>query len=71
MLSGGRYCHLLAAVHQQSVTGSLLVSDSLDGLSGTLVVVFLHVPVHGAELHLSSKVDVHRTLLHCGVDELI
>lgn len=49
----------------------LLVSDGLDGLSSTLVVVFLHVPVHGAQLHLPSEVDIHRTLLHCGVDELI
>lgn len=49
----------------------LLVSDSLDGLCCTLVVVLLHVPVHGAELHLSPEVDIHRTLLHCGVDELI
>lgn len=52
-------------------TKSLLVSDGLDGLSSALVVVFLHVPVHGAQLHLPSKVDIHRTLLHCGVDELI
>lgn len=49
----------------------LLVSDGLDGLSSALVVVFLHVPVHGAQLHLPSEVDIHRTLLHCGVDELI
>lgn len=49
----------------------LLVSDSLDGLGGALVVVFLHVPVHGAQLHLPPEVDIHRALLHCGVDELI
>lgn len=50
---------------------SLLVSDGLDGLRSTLIVMFLHVPVHGAQLHLPSEVDIHRTLLHCGVDELI
>lgn len=50
---------------------SLLVSDGLDGLSGALIVVFLHVPVHGAQLHLTSEVNIHRALLHCGVDELI
>lgn len=50
---------------------SLLVSDGLDGLSSALIVVFLHVSVHGAQLHLPSEVDIHRTLLHCGVDELI
>lgn len=54
-----------------TVEKSLLVSDGLDGLSGTLVVVFLHVPVHGAQLHLPSEVNIHRALLHCGVDELI
>ena len=50
---------------------SLLVSDGLDGLSGALVVVFLHVPVHRAQLHLTSEVNIHRALFHCGVDELI
>lgn len=49
----------------------LLVSDGLDGLSGALVVVLFHVPVHGAQLHLPSEVNVHRALLHCGIDELI
>ncbi len=52
-------------------TKSLLVSDGLDGLGGALIVVLLHVPVHGAQLHLPSEVDIHRTLFHCGVDELI
>lgn len=50
---------------------SLLVSDGLDGLRSALIVMFLHVPVHRAQLHLPSEVDIHRTLLHCGVDELI
>lgn len=50
---------------------SLLVSDGLDGLRSALIVMFLHVPVHGAQLHLPSEVDIHRTLLHCGVDKLI
>lgn len=54
-----------------SCVKNLLVSDGLDGLSGALIVVLLHVPVHGAQLHLPSEVDIHRTLLHCGVDELI
>lgn len=48
-----------------------LVSHSLDGFGCALIVVFLHVPVHGAQLHLPSEVDVHRALLHRGVNELI
>lgn len=48
-----------------------LVPHGLDGLRGALVVVLLHVPVHGAQLHLPPEVDVHRALLHRGVDELV
>lgn len=55
----------------QHPDGGLLVSDGLDGLGGALVVVLLHVAIHGAQLHLPSEVDIHRALLHCGVDELI
>lgn len=48
-----------------------LVAHSLDSLCSTLIVVFLHVAVHSAKLHLSSEVDVHGTLLHRGVDEFV
>lgn len=48
-----------------------LVTHGLDGLGGTLIVVLLHVAVHGAKLHLPPEVDVHGTLLHRGVDELV
>lgn len=47
------------------------VSHSLDGLSGALVVVLFHVAVHGAQLNLTPEVNVHRALLHRGVDELV
>lgn len=36
-----------------------LVPHCLDGFCSTLVVVLLHMPVHGAQLHLPSEVDVH------------
>lgn len=52
-------------------SGDSLVPHSLDGFGGALIVVLLHVAVHGAKLHLPPKVDVHRALLHCGVDELV
>lgn len=48
-----------------------LVPHSLDGLRRALVVVLLHVPVHGAQLHLPPEVDVHRALLHRRVDEFV
>ena len=48
-----------------------LVTHGLDSFSGTLIVVLLHVAVHGAKLHLPPKVDVHGTLLHRGIDELV
>lgn len=48
-----------------------LVPHSLDGFGSALVIVLLHVPVHGAQLHLPSEVDVHRALLHRGINELI
>lgn len=48
-----------------------LVTHSLDCLSSTLIVVLLHVAVHSTKLHLPPEVDIHRTLLHCGVDELV
>lgn len=49
----------------------LLVPHSLDGLSCALVIVFFHVPVHGAQLHLPPEVDVHGALLYSCVDELV
>ena len=33
--------------------------------------MLLHVAVHGTKLHLPPEIDVHRALLHRGVDELI
>lgn len=48
-----------------------LVAHSLDSLGGTLIVVLLHVAVHGAKLHLPPEVDIHGALLHRGVDELV
>lgn len=48
-----------------------LVPHSLDGFGSALIIVLLHVPVHGAQLHLPSEVDVHRALLHRGINELI
>lgn len=33
--------------------------------------MFLHVPIHGAQFHLPPEVDVHRALLHSGIDEFI
>lgn len=48
-----------------------LVPHSLDGLSCTLVIVLLHVPVHGAQLHLPPEVDVHRALFYSCIDELV
>lgn len=48
-----------------------LVANGLDSLGGTLIVVLLHVAVHGAKLHLPPEVDVHGALLHRGVDELV
>lgn len=48
-----------------------LVTHGLDSLGGTLIVVLLHVAVHGAKLDLPPEVDVHGALLHRGVDELV
>ncbi len=48
-----------------------LVTHGLDSLGGTLIVVLLHVAVHGAKLHLPPEVNVHGALLHRGVDELV
>lgn len=60
--------HWTPASHR---AGLSLVPHGLNGFRRTLVVVFLHVPVHGAQLHLPPEVDVHRALLHRGVDELV
>lgn len=48
-----------------------LVPHSLDGLSCTFIIVLLHVPVHGAQLHLPPEVDIHRALFYSCVDELV
>jgi len=48
-----------------------LVAHGFDSFGGTLIVVLLHVAVHGAKLHLPPEVDVHGALLHRGVDELV
>lgn len=64
--AAGRHVHWSARPGRDS-----LVTHGLDSLGGTLIVVLLHVAVHGAKLHLPPEVDVHGALLHRGVDELV
>lgn len=59
--------HLFQSTHN---TGTVRVDNVLNGLLRRLVIAWLHLSVHGGQLHLPLEVHLHRAVPDRGVLEV-
>lgn len=56
--------------HSTHNTGTIRVDNVLNGLLRRLVIAWLHLSVHGGQLHLPFEVHLHRAVPDRGVLEV-
>lgn len=56
--------HLFHIKHNK---GTVHVDNVLNGFFGSLIIAWLHLSVHGGQLHLALEVHLHRTVPDRGV----